>query len=95
MLIMVMCVYGDIIQYKLYNLLVDTKLFMTYIDNILVLIKDYFQKQIDQVRFIFSKLRTYGMKYNKMYFSLGIKYIPFLGYGITWYGIKPDTNKLH
>ena len=39
-------------------------------------------------------LRTAGPKVNATKCSFGLNYIPYLGYVITWEGIKPDLKKV-
>ena len=52
----------DIIQSKVDELIGDIKGVKTYIDDILVLIKDCFKKHIYQLRIIFGRLSTAGLK---------------------------------
>ena len=89
-----MCALGDIFQDKLDKLLCDIKGVKTYIDDILVLIKQSFSKHIYQIRVTFTRLRTAGLKVNAPKCSFGLKYVPYLGYVITRDGIKPDPKKL-
>ena len=39
-------------------------------------------------------MRAAGLEVNYTKFSFGLKVIPYLGYVITWVGIKPDPKKL-
>ena len=43
---------------------------------------------------IFGRLSTTLLKANTPNYSLGLKKIPYLGYLITRYEIKPDQNKV-
>ena len=54
------CAYGDIFQDKVDDLLGDIEGVKTYIDDILVLGKDRFENQIDQLMIIFVRLRVAG-----------------------------------
>ena len=89
-----MCASGNIFQAKVYELLGDIEGVKTYIDNILVLGKDIFEKHIDQLKIIFGGMRAVGLKFNAPKCSFGLKWIPYLGYVITREGIKPDQNKV-
>ena len=84
---------GDIFQAKVDKLLGDIEGVKTYTDDILVLIKDWFKNYTEQLMIIFGTLRTSGLKFNAPKCSSGLKYIPYLCYGITREGIKPDPNK--
>ena len=59
-LLMGMCHSGDIFQAEVDKLLGDIKDVKTYIDDILVLIKKLFSKNMDQQRIIFSGLCAVG-----------------------------------
>ena len=76
-----MCASEDIFQAKLDELLGDTKGVRIYIDDILVLGKDCFEKHIiDQLRIIFGRMRDAGLKVNAPKCSFGLKYISYQGY---------------
>ena len=53
-----MCASGDIFQAKLGELLGDIEGVKTFIDDILVLSKDFFVYHIEQLRIIFGRLRA-------------------------------------
>ena len=57
-----MCDSGDISQAKVNELLGDTKGIDIYINNILVLSKNSFYKQICQLRIIVGRLRAASLK---------------------------------
>ena len=82
-----MCASGDIFQAKIDKLLSDIKGVKTYINYILVLSKERFEKHIDQLRIIFSRLRAAGLNVNAPKCSFGLNEIPYLGYVI-----KSDNN---
>ena len=84
----------DIFQDKVDKLLGDIEGVKTYIDDILVLSKDRFEKHIDQLRIIFGRLRASGLKINEPKCSFLLKEIPYLGYVVTREGIKPDPKKV-
>ena len=71
-----MCALGDIFQSKVDELLGDIEGVKTYIDDILVLSKDIFEKEIYQLKIIFDRLRTAGLKGNAPKCSFGLKDIP-------------------
>ena len=89
-----MCALGDIFQAKVDKLLGDINSVKTYIDDIIVLGKDSFENYIEQLRIIFVRLRTAGLKVNAPKCSYGLTEIPYLGYAITREGIKTDLKKL-
>ena len=66
----------------------------TYIDDILVLGKDIFEKHIEQLGIIFGIIRASGLKVNTPKCSFGLKEVPYLGYLITRKIIKPYTKKV-
>ena len=59
---MVMCASREIFQAKVGKLLGDIEGVKTYINDILVLSKDYFTKHIEKLRIIFGRLRAAGLK---------------------------------
>ena len=87
-----MCTSGDIFQAKVYKLLCDIKGVKTYIDDILVLIKDSFENHIDHPRIIFFRLRAEGLKVNAPKCSFGLKDIPYLDYVTTREVIKSNPK---
>ena len=78
-----MCASGDIFQDKVDKLLGYIEGVKTYIDGILVLIKYWFTKHIEQLRKIFGRFRAAVLKLNAPKCSLGLKEIPYLGYAIS------------
>ena len=50
-------------------------------------------QHIYQIRVIFGRLFTAGLKVNAPKCSFGLNYIPYLGYIITRVGIKPYQKK--
>ena len=91
---MVMCASGDIFQVKVDELLCDIESVRTYIEDILVLRKDSFEKNIGQTRIIFGRMRASGLKVNAPKYSFWLKEIIYLGYVITREGIKPEPKKV-
>ena len=89
-----MCALGNIYQSKVDKLLCDIRGVKTYIDDIIVLSKDLFKNNINQLRIIFGRLRDTGLKDNSAKCSFGVKEIPYLCYVIKMEGIKPDLKKL-
>ena len=77
-----MCALGDILKAKVDELLGNIEGIKTYIDNIFVLGKDCFRKQIEQIRMIFGILRSEGLKVNSPKCSFGFRDITYLGYDI-------------
>ena len=71
-----MCASGDIFQAKVDELLSDIEGVKTYINNILVLGKDSFEKHIKQLIIICVRLRAAGLKLNAPKCSSGLKEIP-------------------
>ena len=65
-----------------------------YIDDILILSKYCFRNYIEQLRIIFGRLRATSLKVNANKCGFGLKEIPYLGYVITWDGIKPALKKV-
>ena len=89
-----MCASGDISQAKVDKLLGNIKGVKMYIKDILILRKDSFEKHIEKLRIIFSRLSAVGLKCNAPKCIFGLKEIPYLGYVITREGIKPDLKKV-
>ena len=59
-----MCASGDISQSKLNDLLGDIEVSRMYTKDILVLKKESLSKHIEQLRIIFGRLRSAGLKFN-------------------------------
>ena len=78
-----MCALGYIFQVNVDKLLGYIGGVKTYIDDILVLSKWLFSKNIEQLRIIFGRLRAAVLKVNAHNCSFGLKAIPYLGYEIT------------
>ena len=89
-----MCALGDILQSKVDKLRGYIKGVKTYINDNFVLIKEIFYKYIEQIRFIFGRLRDSGFKVNAHNCSLGLKDVPYLGCVITRDGIKSDAKEV-
>ena len=89
-----MCASGDIFQAKVDELLGDIEGVKTYIDDILVLSKYWFTKNIEQLRITFGRLHAAGFKFNAPKYSFGLKDITYLGYVITREGIKSNLKKV-
>ena len=79
---------------KLDKVLGDIKGVKTYIDYILVLSNNSFEKHIGQLKIISGRLRASGLKVNAPKCSFWLKEIPYLGYVTTREGIKPDPKKV-
>ena len=58
------------------ELLGEIKGLKTYIDDILVVSKDIFEKHIDQLRLKFDRLRATGLKVNAPKYSYGLNETP-------------------
>ena len=89
-----MCSLGDIFQAKVDDLLGDIKATKTYINDILLLSKDFFKKHIYRMRIIFGRLCAAGLKVSGPKFSFWLKDIPYLVYVIKSEVIKPDPKKV-
>ena len=74
-----MCASGYLSQAKLDKLLGDIEGINNYVDDILVLGKDRFEKHIEQTRIIFGRLRAAGLKVNAPKCSFGLNNIPYIG----------------
>ena len=61
---MVMCASGDILKSNVDEILGDIEGVTTYINDIIVLVKDRFETHIVQSRIIFVRLRVSGLKVN-------------------------------
>ena len=88
------CASVDIFQAKVDKLLGDIEGVKMYIDDILVLGKDSFEKLIYQLIIIFGSLCSAGLKVIAPKCSFWLKDIPYLGYVMTREGIKSDPKKL-
>ena len=91
---MAMCALVDIFQSKVDKLIVDIKGIKIYINDILVLIKDCFENQIEQLWIIFGRLRATFLKVNAPKHSFRLKDIYYLGYDITSEDIKHDPKEV-
>ena len=89
-----MCASGDISQAKVDKLLGDIKGIKTYIDDILVLRKESFYNNIEQLRIIFRRLRASGLRVNAPKRSFGLKDIIYQGYVMTREGIRSKPKKV-
>ena len=83
---------GDIFQANIDKLLCDIEGVKTYFDDIIVLSKDSFENHIGQLIILLDRLRAVGLEVNSPKCSFGLKEIPYLGYVLTRYYIKPDTE---
>ena len=88
------CTSVEIFQDKVDKILIDIEGVKTYIDDLLVLSKDSFEKHIYQLRKIFGRLRATGLKVNEPKYTFGLKYTPYLGYVMTKKVIRPDPKKV-
>ena len=92
---MVICTSGDVFQTKLEEHVSNIEVVEMYIINTLVHSRDGFTNYIYHLIVIFARLRSTGLELNATKWSLGLKYITYLGCVITWGGIKPDPFKVH
>ena len=88
------CAPGDIFQAKVDTLLSDIEVVYTYINDILVLSRESFSKNTEQLITIFVRLRAEGLNVNSPKCSFGLKDIHYLGHVITREAIKPDPKKV-
>ena len=93
-ILMSICTSRYILQAKVDKILGDIEGAKTYIDDILVLIKDCFMNHIEQLRIIFRRFCASGLKANATKCGFGLKEISQLGHLIKREGIKTDTRKL-
>ena len=70
-----MCASRDIFQVKVYKLVGDIKGVKTYVYDILVLGKDSFEKNIDQMIIICGRLRAAGLGLNINWLESHILYL--------------------
>ena len=89
-----MCALGDIFKAKVDELLRDIEGVKRYIDGILILSKDSFEKHIEYLRIIFGILHAVRLKVNAHKCSFGLKVIPYLVFVLTGEGIKSDPKKV-
>ena len=82
-------------QAKVEKLLVEIDRIKVYIYDIIVFGKGGLYQDIDQLRVIFVGMCTTVIQVNVPNCSFGLNDITYLGYIITWEGIKPDLNKVH
>ena len=61
-----MCALGDILKAKVDNLIGNIKCVKTYIDDVLVLSKESFSKNIKEPMIIFGILCSEGLKHNAL-----------------------------
>ena len=89
------CASGDIFQAKVDKLVGDIKGVKIYIYDIIVLIRDCFKNDIEQLIMIFFRLGAAGLKVNAPKYNFGLKDITYIGYVITQEGTKIDSKKVH
>ena len=89
-----MCASGYIFQANIDELLDDIEGVKTYINDILVLDQDTFEKHRDQLIILSRRLHAAGLNVNAPQCSLGLKEVPYLGYVMIGEGIKPDSKKV-
>ena len=89
-----LCIWGDIFQANVNELLGDIEGLYTYIDDILLTTKGSFEEHLKQLRTCFQRFRNAGLKVNAGKCSFRSKKIPYLGYIITREGVKPDPKKI-
>ena len=90
-----MCDFVYIFQAKVDKLLDGIDDFKMYINDILVLSKNWFMNHIEQLRIIFDILLVAGLKNNSRKCNFWLKEISYLGYVITkGGGIQPNPKKL-
>jgi hypothetical protein len=85
----------DVFQSKINELLGDLDSVRAYIDDVLILTKDAsFEKHLDQVRVVLSRMQKAGLRINAEKSSFGINEVEYLGYIITKEGVRPDPKKI-
>ena len=85
----------DVFQSKINELLGDLDSVRAYIDDVLILTKDAsFEKHLEQVRVVLSRMQKAGLRINADKSSFGINEVEYLGYIITKEGVRPDPKKI-
>ena len=93
-LLMVMYASGDIFKAKAGKLIGDIEGVKACIYGILVLIRESYSNNMENMKVIFAGLRDAGLKVNEPKCSYVLKEITYLGYVITRYGIKYNPRKV-
>ena len=85
---------GYILQDKVDKLLGYIEGVKTYINDIAILSKGCFKKNIEHMSINFGRLSASGLKVNTPKCSFGLTYITYIGYVITRGGYKTRPEKL-
>ena len=85
--------YGVVFQWKLDKLHGVIEVVKTYVEYILFLSNESLYKH-EKMKVVFSRLFAAGLKVTFPKYIFGSKDIPYLGYVITWGGIKPDPKNV-
>jgi RNase H-like domain found in reverse transcriptase/Reverse transcriptase (RNA-dependent DNA polymerase) len=89
-----LCNSPNIFQEKMSELFDGLEFVRTYIDDLLCLTKDSFEDQLEKLEQVLHRLLEAGLKVNgnKSFFTK--TELEYLGYWITWDGIKPLPEKV-
>jgi hypothetical protein len=84
----------DIFQEKMSELMTGLEFARAYIDDLLVLTNDSFEKHLEHLEIVLSCLNEAGLKVNATKSFFGRTELEYLGYWITQKGVKPLSKKV-
>ena len=89
-----LCNSPDIFQERMSDLFADLEFVRTYIDDLLTLTKGTFTDHLDQLRQVFGRLRSAGLKVNAKKSFFARDQLEYLGFWVTRQGIQPVAKKV-
>ena len=89
-----LCNSPDIFQEKMSELVAGLEFARAYIDDLLVITNDNFQKHLQHLEQVLIKLTEAGLKVNITKSGLVRSELKYLGFCITREGIKPLSKKV-
>ena len=84
----------DIFQAKMPKLMVALEFLRTYLDDLLCITETSLDDHLDHLRLVLTRLQEAGLKINAPKSKFCAIEMEYLGYILTWTGIKPQPKKV-
>ncbi len=84
----------DIFQLKMSELISTLEFVQTYLDDLLCITKRHLEDHLENLRKVLIRLQDAGLKINADKSKFCALETEYLGYILTWDGIKPQKNKV-
>ena len=89
-----LCNAPDLFQERMSTLMEGLEYARAYIDDILIISKESFEKHLEHLEAVLTRLQEAGLKVNVSKFKFCKSELEYLGYIITGEGVRPKMKKV-